>query len=91
MTEAVTKSGNFNTDIAKMQEDTLVTGMTFALSHKPDIVCGEPCLAGKMHSILELITWDSGDVSNGIGSDWGEQGDSELDVLQVSSNWGSPS
>jgi len=56
MTEAVTKSGNFNTDIAKMQEDTLVTGMTFALSHKPDIVCGEPCLAGKMHSILELIT-----------------------------------
>jgi len=27
----------------------LVTGMTFASSHKPDIVC-EPCLAGKMHS-----------------------------------------
>jgi len=36
-------------DIAKMQKDTLVTGMTFASSHKPDIVC-EPCLAGKMHS-----------------------------------------
>ena len=35
-------------DIAKMQKDTLVTGMTFASSHKPDIVC-EPCLAGKMH------------------------------------------
>ena len=32
-----------------MQKDALVTGMTFASSHKPDIVC-EPCLAGKMHS-----------------------------------------
>jgi len=32
-----------------MQKDTLVTGMTFASSHKPDIVC-EPRLAGKMHS-----------------------------------------
>ena len=31
-----------------MQKDALVTGMTFALSHKPDIVC-EPRLAGKMH------------------------------------------
>jgi len=35
-------------DITKMQQDALVTGMTFASSHKPDIVC-EPCLAGKMH------------------------------------------
>jgi len=32
-----------------MQKDALVTGMTFASSHKPDIVC-EPCLGGKMHS-----------------------------------------
>ena len=36
-------------DIAKMQKDNLVTGMTFTSSHKPDVVC-EPCLAGKMHS-----------------------------------------
>ena len=36
-------------DIAKMQKDALVTGMTFASSHKPDFVC-EPCLAGTMHS-----------------------------------------
>jgi len=36
-------------DIAKMQKDALVTEMTFASSHKSDIVC-EPCLAGKMHS-----------------------------------------
>src|SRR5467141_1473569 len=36
-------------DIAKMQKNALVTGMTFASSHKPVIVC-EPCLAGKMHS-----------------------------------------
>ena len=35
-------------DITKMQK-ALVTGMTFASSHKRDIVC-EPCLAGKMHS-----------------------------------------
>jgi len=35
--------------ITKMQNDALVTGMTFAASHTPDIVC-EPCLAGKMHS-----------------------------------------
>jgi len=32
-----------------MQKDALVTGMTYALSHKPDIVC-KPCLVGKMHS-----------------------------------------
>ena len=36
-------------DIAKMHKDDLVTGMTFALSEKPDTVC-EPCLAGKMCS-----------------------------------------
>src|SRR5438270_578009 len=36
-------------DITKMQKDALVTGMSFALSQKPDIVC-EPCLVGKMHS-----------------------------------------
>src|SRR6266581_150170 len=36
-------------DITKMQKDALVTGMTFTLSQKPDIVC-EPCLTGKMHS-----------------------------------------
>jgi hypothetical protein len=36
-------------DITKMHKDGLVTGMTFASSEKPDIVC-EPCLAGKMHS-----------------------------------------
>ena len=36
-------------DIAKMHKDTLVTGMTFASSEKPDMVC-EPCLAGKMRS-----------------------------------------
>ena len=33
----------------KMQKDDLVTGMTFASSEKPDVVC-EPCLAGKMRS-----------------------------------------
>jgi hypothetical protein len=32
-----------------MHKEGLVTGMTFASSTKPDIVC-EPCLAGKMHS-----------------------------------------
>ena len=36
-------------DITNMHKDGLVTGMTFASSEKPDIVC-EPCLAGKMHS-----------------------------------------
>jgi hypothetical protein len=36
-------------DITKMHKEGLVTGMTFASSAKPDIVC-EPCLAGKMHS-----------------------------------------
>ena len=32
-----------------MHKDALVTGMTFASSEKPDMVC-EPCLAGKMRS-----------------------------------------
>ena len=32
-----------------MHKDDLVTGMTFASSEKPDVVC-EPCLAGKMRS-----------------------------------------
>ncbi len=36
-------------DITKMHKDDLVTGMTFASSEKPDVVC-EPCLAGKMRS-----------------------------------------